>query len=98
MGEKREWEGRQDCLHSLLLQGNGNGKITGVLDVPSFDAEQILLETDRGLLTIRGSELHISRLHLEEGEVDIEGHVDSLTYSRGGAGGRKGSLVKRLFQ
>lgn len=92
MEEKREWS------HSLLLQGNGNGKITGVQDVPSFDAEQILLETDRGLLTIRGNELHISRLHLEEGEVDIEGRVDSLTYSQGGVGRRKGSLMKRLFQ
>ena len=34
-----------------------------------------------GLLTIKGKELHVSRLTLEKGEVDIEGTIDSMVYS-----------------
>lgn len=34
-----------------------------------------------GLLTIKGKELHVSRLTLEKGEVDVDGTIDSMTYS-----------------
>ena len=47
----------------------------------SFDENTIVLDTDMGLLTIKGKELHVSRLTLEKGEVDIEGTIDSCVYS-----------------
>ena len=51
------------------------------------------------MLMIKGDELHVSRLTLEKGEVDIDGRIDSLTYSDAGAGGRKNeSLLARLFR
>ena len=34
-----------------------------------------------GLLTVRGKALHVSRLTLEKGEVDIEGEFESFSYS-----------------
>ncbi len=49
------------------------GTVTGVVDVLSFDLTEILLETDQGMLMIRGSDLHVNRLTLEKGEVDVEG-------------------------
>ena len=42
-------------------------------------------------------ELHISRLTLERGEVDLEGNVEALIYSNGG-GKKQGSAWKRLFR
>ena len=30
---------------------------------------------------IKGNELHVTRLSLEKGEVDLEGKIDSLAYS-----------------
>ena len=39
------------------------------------------METEQGILMIRGQELHVNRLTLEKGEVDVEGRIDSLTYS-----------------
>ena len=59
--------------HSLHLHDRETGSVSGVLDVVSFDTEIILLETTRGMLTIRGEKLHVSRLCLEKGEVDLEG-------------------------
>ncbi len=52
-----------------------------MVDVLSFDVAEILLETELGMLLIKGHDLHVNRLSLEKGEIDIEGRIDSLTYS-----------------
>ncbi|MBS6195425.1 MAG: sporulation protein YabP [Clostridiales bacterium] len=93
-------EEKQTTVHQLHLRERKAGTMTGIVDVMSFDSEQIFLETTQGMLTIKGKELHISRLHLEQGEVDIEGMVDSLVYTENGPYGKKqkGSLMKRLFE
>ena len=85
--------------HKLVVNNRKTSMVTGVLDVLSFDLNEILLETEQGMLMIKGDELHVSRLTLEKGEVDIDGRIDSLTYSDAGAVGRKGeSLLTRLFR
>ena len=51
------------------------------------------------MLMIKGEDLHVSRLTLDKGEVDVEGKVDSLTYSDVGGVGHKGeSLLAKLFR
>ena len=73
--------------------------VSGVADVLSFDLAEILLETDQGMLMIKGKDLHVNRLTLERGEVDIEGQIDSFTYSDTGQYGEKGeSFLGRLFK
>ena len=85
--------------HKLIMQNRYAGYITGICDVVSFDESTIVLDTDMGLLTIKGKELHVSRLTLEKGEIDIEGNIDSLTYSSNESLRRSGeSLFTRLFK
>lgn len=85
--------------HRLEISNRGKGCVTGIQDVVSFDENQIILDTDMGLLTIKGKELHVSRLTLEKGEVDIEGTVDSFTYSSNENYRKSGeSLFSRLFK
>ena len=75
------------------------GSVTGIQDVVAFDENQIVLDTDMGLLTVKGKGLHVSRLTLEKGEVDIEGTVDSLVYSSNETYRKQGeSLFARLFK
>jgi len=85
--------------HKLELHNREKGTVTGVLDVISFDENTIVLDTDMGLLTIKGKDLHVSRLSLEKGELDLEGRTDSLVYSSN-EGYRKSnqSLLSRLFK
>ncbi len=85
--------------HKLELYNREKGTMTGILDVISFDENTIVLDTDMGLLTIKGKDLHVSRLSLEKGEIDIEGRADSLVYSSN-EGYRKSSqsLLSRLFK
>lgn len=85
--------------HKMMLTGRRTCSLTGVNDVLSFDVNEILLETEQGMLMIRGSELHVSRLSLDKGEVDIDGRIDSFTYSEtAGYGGKGESLLARLFK
>lgn len=85
--------------HRLDLTNRGTGSVTGIQDVVAFDENQIVLDTDMGLLTVKGKGLHVSRLTLEKGEVDIEGTVDSLVYSSNETYRKQGeSLFARLFK
>ena len=61
--------------HRITIQNRSSGTITGIVDVVSFDENTIVLDTDQGLLTIKGNGLHVSRLTLEKGEVDVDGTV-----------------------
>lgn len=85
--------------HKVLLVNRGSGAFSGVVDVLSFDVAEILLETELGMLLIKGHDLHVNRLSLEKGEIDIEGRIDSLAYSDvKNAGKQAESLLGRLFK
>ena len=64
--------------HKIVLNNRNQGNLTGILDVISFDENTIVLDTDMGLLTIKGKDLHVNRLSLEKGEVDLSGNIDSI--------------------
>ena len=85
--------------HRLMMQNRSALSITGIRDVVSFDENQVILDTDMGLLTMKGKELHVSRLTLGKGEVDVDGSVDSLVYSSNEAYHKSGeSIFSRLFR
>lgn len=85
--------------HKVMLDNREKGNLTGILDVISFDENTIVLDTDMGLLTIKGKDLHVSRLTLEKGEIDIEGRMDSFVYSSNESYRKSGqSLLARLFK
>ena len=85
--------------HKLILNNRRCGNLTGVSDVLSFDENEIILETDQGMLMMKGKELHVSRLMLDKGEVDIDGRIDSVTYSeQGSRTERTESFLGRLFK
>ena len=84
--------------HRVILTNRGTCALNGISDILSFDVNEILLETEMGMLMIRGIDLHVNRLTLEKGEVDIEGKIDSLTYSSGGHQEKNESLLGRLFR
>ena len=94
-----ELNGSRAKQHRVSLVNRQTCAVNGVSDVLSFDVGEVLLETEQGMLMIRGSDLHVSRLTLEKGEVDIDGKIDSLTYSeKTGRSGKTESLLSRLFR
>lgn len=84
--------------HKISLFSRSNGIITGVRDVISFDLNEIILDTEQGILMIHGEELHVTKLTVEKGEVEIEGMVESMIYSdNSSGGGANGGFLRRLF-
>ena len=85
--------------HKLMISNRKSGVLNGVIDVLSFDVGEVLLETELGMLMIKGNDLHVNRLTLEKGEIDIEGKIDSLTYSDvKPSANQNESLLGRLFK
>lgn len=79
--------------HKVNLLNRGVGAITGVRDVKAFNESEILLETDMGNLAIKGTDLHVTKLTLEKGEVEVDGTIDSFQYS----GARDGTPERGVF-
>ena len=67
--------------HKVILNDRSGGVLNGIKDILAFDVSEILLETEQGMLMIKGNDLHVKRLTLEKGEIDISGRIDSLLYS-----------------
>ena len=85
--------------HKLILTNRKNANFTGILDVLSFDVAEVLLETELGMLHIKGKDLHVNRLNLEKGEADIEGEIDMITYSKvPEVTGKKDKMFGRIFR
>ena len=86
--------------HRVILTNRGTCALNGISDILSFDVNEILLETEMGMLMIRGIDLHVNRLTLEKGEVDLSGKIDSIQYSdvNKGKGSQGESLPGRLFK
>ena len=53
------------------------GYVTGVIDVVSFDLEEIVLETVAGILKIKGNKLHVKTVNLDKRVVEFEGNIES---------------------
>ena len=77
--------------HKISLFNRSSGIISGVKEVISFDPNEIILDTEQGMLMIQGEELHVTKLTVEKG-------VYSMVYSDDGyMKGEKGGLLRRLF-
>lgn len=81
--------------HTVVMEGRRKLHLTGVSDVQSFDEELITLETTEGILAVRGEELHVERLSLENGELAVTGKVQMLEYEEGAPA--KGGFFARVF-
>ena len=66
--------------HALTLDNRQRAALTGVSEVLAFDEGQVVLMTEAGEVTLAGEGLHVTRLNLEEGQMAVEGKIDSIAY------------------
>lgn len=67
--------------HNLILKDRETLSVTGVIDVDSFNEQNVIAYTDMGELTISGTNLHISKVNLDTGDLSLEGNISGLNYS-----------------
>ena len=84
--------------HRLNMEDRKRIDFTGITDVVSFDPVKVVLESDYGHITIKGEGLHVNRLSVEKGELDLDGRVDSVCYSEAGMKNKQDSFMSRLLR
>ena len=68
-------------IQNLILENREKLNVSGVNDVLSFDDQVVIMETELGMLTIKGENLKINKLSLDTSEVIVEGKINNLSYS-----------------
>lgn len=69
------------AIQNLVLENREKLSISGVLDVLSFDDQIVILETELGLLTVKGENIRINKLSIDTTEVILEGEISSMNYT-----------------
>ena len=81
--------------HRLELMDRAHLTVSGVEDVERFDESGVIMTTSAGTLIVTGEGLHIGKLSLDGGELQVDGRVEALTYEEQQA--PRGSWLTRLL-
>ena len=83
---------------NIVLENRQKMTLTGVLEVISFDDEKIFLNTKLGNLTIKGSDLKMNKLDVQNGDIIIMGNISYIVYSGKDIKKEKQSLIEKFFK
>ncbi len=86
-----------EVLQNLILENREKINVSGVNDVLSFDDQVVIMETELGLLTIKGENLKINKLNIDTTEVIVEGRINNLAYSEHQAKS-EGGIFGKIFK
>lgn len=85
-------------IQNLILENREKLSISGVLDVLSFDDQVVIVETELGLLTIKGENLRINKLSIDTSEVIVEGEIYNLAYSENDIDKKSSGFLNKIFK
>lgn len=83
---------------NLCLENRKKLSITGIVEVVSFSDKQINLNTNLGGLNIKGEELKMTKLDVQNGDIVITGKINSFIYSGNEARQDSESILTKLFR
>lgn len=96
--EKKNLGNLNNVIQNLILENRNKLSISGVKDVLSFDDQVVIMETELGLLTVKGENLKINKLSIDTSEVIIEGEINQLGYSDHGKKEQDSGLFSKIFK
>ena len=85
-------------IQNVVLENREKLSISGVLDVLSFDDQVVIVETELGLLNVKGENLRINKLSIDTSEVIVEGAIYNLSYSEKDSEKKGTSLIGKIFK
>ena len=91
--ERKSMSSMTNVIQNIVLENREKLNITGVLDVLSFDDQIVILETELGLLTVKGENLRINK-----SEVTIDGTIYQLAYSEKDSMEKGGGFLGKIFK
>lgn len=86
-------------VQNLILENREKLSVSGVIDVESFNDEYVVVDTELGVLIVKGVDLHINKLNIDSSELGIEGEIISCEYTeRDGSRNKGGGFFARMFK
>ncbi|WP_251860663.1 sporulation protein YabP [Clostridium sp. Marseille-Q2269] len=95
--EKKEIK-NDDRISNLNLESRKKLVLSGVNEVISFNEEEITLKTTLGDLDIKGSNLKMNKLDVQNGDVIIIGSINSCVYLNNESKANRSSIFSKLFK
>ncbi len=90
---------RTSQRHNITINNREEMKMTGILDVLSFDEELVICQSDIGVLVLNGINLHVNKLDLDNGVLELTGYVTGLQYEESHSSSKnKQSLFSKIFK
>ncbi len=86
----------QISAHNIILENRHALCATGVTAIISYDAQDVVLETGLGMMNVGGSNMHVSELSVQKGEVKITGDIEFIQYTKPKQ--EKGNFFQRLVR
>ena len=96
--ERKSINMNTNIVQNLILENRGKLSVSGVNDVLSFDDQIVVVDTELGLLTVKGENLRINKVSLDTAEVIVEGEISSLAYSPNKQDKSSGTLLSKIFK
>lgn len=84
--------------HKILMSERKKLTVTAVEDVESFDDERVVIISDLGTITVMGADFKISKLNIDDGQLEIEGEIDEIKYSDTVRETSQGGFFGRIFR
>jgi sporulation protein YabP len=85
--------------HILHIENRQKLGITGVNHVVTFNENMVVLRTTMGVLNIKGKNIKINKLNVDNGDMSIEGELTSFIYSSKDLNtGKKGNFIDKLLK
>lgn len=84
--------------HEVKITDRGIISLTGINKISSFDNEEFLMESNMGIILIKGSNLEIIKLDTHDGNVRLKGKINSLTYLDSAKKQKEESIIAKLFK
>jgi sporulation protein YabP len=83
----------------ITLENRKKMTLDGVLEILSFNDEQILIITVLGDMDIRGEELKMTKLDVQNGDVVITGKISYVVYTSEEKRPKKqNSIISKIFR
>lgn len=84
--------------HEIKIVDRGIISLSGINKICSFDEEEFLMESNMGMILLKGTGLEIVKLDTHDGNVKIKGKLISFAYIENIKKNKEESLISKLFK
>jgi len=84
--------------HEIKITDRSIISLSGINKISSFDDQEFLMESNMGIILLKGEGLEIVKLDTHDGNVKIKGKLMSFAYIENIKKNKEESIISKLFK